>query len=163
VVPRSIVHFGLGGFHLYGPRAHVQQQVQTPIQKFNSRSVTDLRVFLAASSIFTLLRFSMSEQDESVGLGCTEIKRYGPHPLGVPLGETDVGLRSLKGNRVQCCHVLTPVGHLTLYLHLWVQEPSHPRQFQTDVIVLVHHLCWRGEVSGYSFMWLKMSNPNEKV
>uniref|UniRef100_A0A3B5QVS1 Uncharacterized protein n=1 Tax=Xiphophorus maculatus TaxID=8083 RepID=A0A3B5QVS1_XIPMA len=76
-------------------------------------------------SIFAFLTLSVSEEDESIGLS---------------RAEANVRLWSLKGDWVQCGHILTFVGHLTLDFHLWIQNPSHPGQLQTDVIVLVHHL-----------------------
>uniref|UniRef100_A0A8C2XDS8 Uncharacterized protein n=1 Tax=Cyclopterus lumpus TaxID=8103 RepID=A0A8C2XDS8_CYCLU len=64
------------------------------------------------------------QADEAVGLSCAEIKRDGSHPLGVPLWEADVGLRSLERNGVQSGHILTLVGHLTLDFHLRVHNAS---------------------------------------
>lgn len=82
----------------------------------------------------------MGEEDKAIRLGCAEIERDGSHPLGVPLGETDVGLGSLERNGVQSGHIFTLVGNLTLDFHLWVHNASQAGQFKTDVIVLIHHL-----------------------
>uniref|UniRef100_A0A4W6CUR3 Uncharacterized protein n=1 Tax=Lates calcarifer TaxID=8187 RepID=A0A4W6CUR3_LATCA len=65
--------------------SHVQQQVKAPIQLW-----TDLGVLLTAGSIFALLGFAMGEEDEAIGLSCSEIERNGSHPLGVPFGKADV-------------------------------------------------------------------------
>lgn len=81
-------------------------------------SQTNLGVFLAASSIFAFLTLSVSEEDESIGLSRAEVKRDWSHPLGIPLGEANVRFWSLKGDWVQCGHILTLVGHLTLDFHL---------------------------------------------
>lgn len=105
----------------------------------------DLGIFLAPCGIFALLPFAVSEEDESIGLSRSEIKRDGSHPLGVPFGETDVGLWGLKGNGVQRGHIFTLVRHLTLDLHLCVQNSSHPRQLKADVVVLIHHLRWNND------------------
>uniref|UniRef100_A0A8C4I1Y3 Uncharacterized protein n=1 Tax=Dicentrarchus labrax TaxID=13489 RepID=A0A8C4I1Y3_DICLA len=78
-----------------------QLQVQLPF--------TDLGVLLTAGSVFSLLGFAMGEEDKAVGLGRAEIERDGSHPLGVPLGEADVGLGSLERNGVQGGHILTLV------------------------------------------------------
>lgn len=82
----------------------------------------------------------MGEENEAVGLCCAEIERDGSHPFGVPLGEADVGLRSLERNRVQGGHILTLVGNLTLDFHLRIHNSSQAGQLKTDVIVLIHHL-----------------------
>lgn len=82
----------------------------------------------------------MCEEDKAIGLGRAEIKRDGSHPLGVPLGEADVGLGSLEGDGVQGGHVLTLVGHLPLDFHLWVHDSSQAGQLKSDVVVLIHHL-----------------------
>lgn len=111
--------------------------------KFNHLMIlmmTHLGVLLAAGSIFALLGFAMGEEDEAIGLSCAEIKRDGSHPLGVPLGEADVGLGGLEGNGIQSGHVLTLVGYLSLDFHLRVHNPSQAGQLEPDVIVLIYHL-----------------------
>uniref|UniRef100_A0A3P8TGW3 Uncharacterized protein n=1 Tax=Amphiprion percula TaxID=161767 RepID=A0A3P8TGW3_AMPPE len=125
VVPGPIVHL-----------PHVQQQVQAAIQQFHCKEIH----LDQGKDIFALLGFAVGEQDEAVGFSRAEIKRDGSHPLGVPLGEADVGLGGLKRNRVEGCHVLTLVEHLTLDLHLRVHDSSQTGQLQTDVVVLIHHL-----------------------
>lgn len=82
----------------------------------------------------------MGEEDQTVGLSCAEIERDGSHPFGIPLWEADVGLRSLKRNGVQSCHILTLVGHLTLDFHLRVHNASQAGQLKSNVIVFIHHL-----------------------
>lgn len=99
-----------------------------------------LGVLLAAGCVFALLGFAVGEQYEAVGLCGAEVEGNGSHPLGVPLGKADVGLRSLKRNRVQRGHVLTFVRHIALDFHLRVHDSSKPRQFQSDVVVFIHHL-----------------------
>lgn len=82
----------------------------------------------------------MGEEYEAVRLCGAEIERDGSHPLGVPLGEADVGLRSLERNGVQGGHILTLVGNLTLDFHLGVHNSSQTGQLKTDVIIFIHHL-----------------------
>uniref|UniRef100_A0A3Q3X719 Uncharacterized protein n=1 Tax=Mola mola TaxID=94237 RepID=A0A3Q3X719_MOLML len=68
--------------------SHIQEKIQTAIQQLYCKEIhldkgkinsTDLVVLLTAGSIF----------NESIGLTCTEIKRDGSHPFGVPLREAD--------------------------------------------------------------------------
>lgn len=100
----------------------------------------NLGVLLAAGGVFALLRFSMGEEDQAVGLRGAKVKGDGSRPLGVPLGEADEGFRGLKGNGVQSGHILTFVRNLTHDLHLRVHDPSQAGQLQANVIVLVDHL-----------------------
>lgn len=95
---------------------------------------------MAPCSIFALLGFAMGKEDESIGLSRTEIERDGSHPLGVPLGETDIGLRGFERNWVKGSHIFTLVGYLTLDFHLGVHNSSQTGQLKTDVIVLIHYL-----------------------
>lgn len=95
---------------------------------------------MAPCSIFALLGFAMGKEDESIGLSRTEIERDGSHPLGVPLRETDIGLRGFKRNWVKGGHIFTLVGYLTLDFHLGVHNSSQTGQLKTDVIILIHYL-----------------------
>lgn len=120
MVPRPVVDFILRCFDLDGTRAHVQEQVQTPVQQLHCEKV-HLGVLLAPGGL-SVLRLAVSEQDQAVGLRGAEVERDGAHALGVPLGKADVGLRRLERDGVQSGHVLALKHNISLDLHLRVHD-----------------------------------------
>lgn len=138
MVPFPIVGFLLSGFHFDGARAHVKQQVQVAVKEFHGKEV-HLGVLLAPS-ILPLLGLAMSEEDETVGLGGTEVKGDGTHAFGVPLGQADISLWGLKVDGVQCGHILTLEYNFAIDFHLGIPNPGQARQLQTDVIILINNL-----------------------
>lgn len=88
----------------------------------------------------------MGEEDESVGFGGPEIEGDGADPLGIPLGQAEVGIRALKVDWVQGGYVFTLKHHFPLELHLGVYDAGQTGELQTDVVILVDHL--EGEIGG---------------
>uniref|UniRef100_A0A8C9FCF5 Uncharacterized protein n=1 Tax=Pavo cristatus TaxID=9049 RepID=A0A8C9FCF5_PAVCR len=64
----------------------------------------------------------------------------GAHPFGVPFGQTNICLRCLKADGVQCSHILTYKFHFSIDLHLSITNPCQARQLQTNVIILINNL-----------------------
>lgn len=157
MVPGSVVHLALGGLHLNGPRAHVQQQVQASVQELHGEEV-HLGVLLAG--ILAVLGLPMGEEDETVGLGGAEVEGDGAHAFGVPLRQADVGLWRLKGDGVQGGHVLALKVGVTLDLHFGVGDPSQAGQLEPDVIVFVDNLC---KTKHWGFICYSWCNTKHRV
>lgn len=138
MVPFPIIGLLLSGFYFNGAWAHVQQQVQIAIKEFHSKEV-HLGVLLAPN-ILPLLGFAMSEEDQAIWLGGTEVEGDGTHAFGVPFGQTYVSLWGLEVDRVQCGHILTLEYNFPVDFHLGIPNPGQTRQLQTDVIILVNNL-----------------------
>uniref|UniRef100_A0A3P8XRK9 Uncharacterized protein n=1 Tax=Esox lucius TaxID=8010 RepID=A0A3P8XRK9_ESOLU len=136
MVPGSVVHLVLSGFDLDGSRAHVQQQIQPSIQQLHGKKVH--LVVLLPGPIPSILGLQIIYQ--SVGFGGPEVKRNGAHPLGVPLGQAEVGFWAFKVDGVQGGHILTLKHNVPLQLHLGVHDAGQAGEFQADVIVLIDHL-----------------------
>ncbi|KAJ0061052.1 hypothetical protein NL108_005861, partial [Boleophthalmus pectinirostris] len=138
VVPVPIVDLGLRRFDFDRPRAHVQQQIQPSIQQLYGEEVH--LCILLSLGVPSVLSLSLGEEDESVGFGGTKVKGDGAHSFGVPLGKRQCGFWALEADGVQGGHVLTLEDDVPLKFHFGVHDASQARQFQADVIVLVHHL-----------------------
>uniref|UniRef100_A0A671VF09 Uncharacterized protein n=1 Tax=Sparus aurata TaxID=8175 RepID=A0A671VF09_SPAAU len=83
MVPGAIVDLCLCGLDLDGAGAHVQQQVQPSIQQLHCKEVH--LVVLLALRVPPVLRFTVGEEYQPVGLRRSEVKGDGAHALGVPL------------------------------------------------------------------------------
>uniref|UniRef100_A0A8C8YSF4 Uncharacterized protein n=1 Tax=Prolemur simus TaxID=1328070 RepID=A0A8C8YSF4_PROSS len=138
VVPFPIIGFLLSGLHFDGARAHVKQQVQVAIQELHGKEV--YFCVLLAPRILPLLGFSMSKEDQAIGLSGAEVEGDGAHTFSVPLGQADVSLRGLKVDGVQRSHILTLEHNFAIDFHLGVPNPGQARQLQTDVIILINNL-----------------------
>uniref|UniRef100_A0A673N2Z4 Uncharacterized protein n=1 Tax=Sinocyclocheilus rhinocerous TaxID=307959 RepID=A0A673N2Z4_9TELE len=84
MIPGPIVHLVLCGFHFDSPRAHVQQQVQTSIQKLYCKKVHFC--VLLATGVLSFLWLPVGEENKTVWFGGTEVEGDGAHAFGVPLG-----------------------------------------------------------------------------
>uniref|UniRef100_A0A672IYD1 Uncharacterized protein n=1 Tax=Salarias fasciatus TaxID=181472 RepID=A0A672IYD1_SALFA len=150
MVPGAVVDLRLGGLNLDGPGAHVQQQVQPSVQQLHREEVH--LVVLEAFGVPSVLRLPVGEEDEPVGLGGAEIEGDGAHALGVPLGQSQEGVRGLEVDGIQGGDVFALEDHVALKLHLGVDDASEAGQLQTDVVVFVHHLgksiTGRGFITG---------------
>uniref|UniRef100_A0A3B5AFW7 Uncharacterized protein n=1 Tax=Stegastes partitus TaxID=144197 RepID=A0A3B5AFW7_9TELE len=138
MAPFPIIDLLVAGFELCFPGAHIDQQVQIPIQKLHGK-VISLQL-PAGLLLFRTLRAAVAEQQKAAGLCSAEVKGDRPCLLGVPLGQGDVGLRGLEGHRVQGCHVLASEHQIAIQGDFGVTLDGQPRQLQLKIIVLVHHL-----------------------
>ena len=138
MVPLPIVDFPVDRPGLGGAGAHVQQQVEVPVQHLNGKEVhlEDLR----ALGVLHLLGLAVAKEEQAVGLGGAEVEGDGAGLFGVPLAEGDVGLRRLEGDGVQGGDILALEGHHPVHLHLHVSLLSQPGQLQPHIIVLIHNL-----------------------
>lgn len=82
----------------------------------------------------------MAEEEKPVGLGGSEIKGDGAGLLGVPLGQGNVGLGRLKGDRIESGDILATEDQVTVDLHLRISLLGQAGQLQFEVIILVDHL-----------------------
>lgn len=104
VAPFPVIDLLVAGLQLCFSRAHINQQVQVPVQQLHGEVISlQLPTGLL---LFGALRTAVAEQQEAAGLRGAEVEGDGPRLLGVPLGQGDVGLGGLKGDGVQGCHVL---------------------------------------------------------
>uniref|UniRef100_A0A3Q3IL84 Uncharacterized protein n=1 Tax=Monopterus albus TaxID=43700 RepID=A0A3Q3IL84_MONAL len=87
-------------------------QVQITVQQLHSKVIS----FQLPSGflLFGTLRAAMAEQQEAAGLCGAEVKGDRACLLGVPLRQGYEGLRGLKGDRVQGCHVLAAEHQVTV-------------------------------------------------
>uniref|UniRef100_A0A3B3XQP1 Uncharacterized protein n=1 Tax=Poecilia mexicana TaxID=48701 RepID=A0A3B3XQP1_9TELE len=138
VVPGPIADFGLSGLDLDGPGAHVQKKVQPSIQQLHRKEVH--LVVLLAFGVASVLRFAVGEEYQPVGFRSAEVKGYGADALGVPLGQGQEGVGGLEVDGVKRGNVFTLENHVSLELHLRVNDAGQARQLQSDIVVLVHHL-----------------------
>uniref|UniRef100_A0A8C6V3T4 Uncharacterized protein n=1 Tax=Neogobius melanostomus TaxID=47308 RepID=A0A8C6V3T4_9GOBI len=104
VAPLPVVHLLVAGLELGLPRPHVYEQVQIPVEQLHGK-VIGLQLPPRLLLFGALRRAPVAEQEQAAGLGGAEVEGYGARFLGVPLGERDVGLRGLEGDRVQGGHV----------------------------------------------------------
>lgn len=138
VAPFTIIDLLVAGLQLSFSRAHVDQQVQIPVQQLHGE-VIGLQL-PTRPLLFGALWAAVAEQQEPAGLGGAEVKGDGPCLLGVPLGQGDVGLWGLEGNRVQCRHVLTAEHQVAVQADFRVTLDGQPGQLQLKVVILVDHL-----------------------
>uniref|UniRef100_A0A8C2WPY4 Uncharacterized protein n=1 Tax=Cyclopterus lumpus TaxID=8103 RepID=A0A8C2WPY4_CYCLU len=143
MAPVPVIDLLVAGLQFCFSRAHIDQQVQIPLQQLHGK-VIGLQL-PTGLLLFGTLRTAVAEQQESAGLRSAEVKGDGARLLGVPLGQGDVGLGGLKGDRVQGCHVLTAEHQVTIQGDLGVALDSQPRQLQLKIVVLVHHLESRAD------------------
>ncbi len=104
MAPFPVIDLLVAGLQLCLPGAHINQQVQIPVQQLHGK-VISLQL-PAGLLLFRALRAAVAEQQESAGLCGAEVEGDGSCLLCVPLGQRDVGLGGLKGDRVQSRHVL---------------------------------------------------------
>lgn len=138
MVPGAVVDLCLRGLDLNCSRAHVQQQVQPPVQQLHGKEVH--LVVLLALGVPAVLGLAVGEEDQPVGLGGAEVEGDGAHALGVPFGQGQVGFRRLEVDGVQRGDIFTLEDHVALEFHLGVHNAGQAGQLQPDVVVLVHHL-----------------------
>lgn len=84
----------------------------------------------------------MGEEDQPVGFRGAEVEGDGAHALGVPFWQGQVGFRGLKVDGVEGGNVFALEDHVTLELHLGVDNAGEAGELQADIVVLVHHL-WK--------------------
>lgn len=104
MAPFPVIDLLVAGLQLCFSRAHINQQVQIPIQQLHGKVIS--LQFPTGLLLFGTLRVAMAKQQEAAGLRSAEVKGDRSSLLGVPLGQGDVGLWVLEGDRVQSCHVL---------------------------------------------------------
>lgn len=138
MAPIPIIDLLVAGLQLCFPRAHVNQQVQIPVQQLHCE-VISLQLS-AGLLLFGALRSAMAEQQESAGLRGAEVKRDGARLLCVPLGQRDVGLGGLEGDRIQRCHILATEHEVSVQGNFWIPLNGKSGKLEFEVIVLVHHL-----------------------
>uniref|UniRef100_A0A4W6D9L7 Uncharacterized protein n=1 Tax=Lates calcarifer TaxID=8187 RepID=A0A4W6D9L7_LATCA len=98
MAPFTIIDLLVAGLQLCFSRAHIDQQVQIPIQQLHGKVISlELPTGLL---LFGTLRAAVAEQQEAAGLCSAEVKGNRACLLGVPLGQGDVGLGGLEGNGV---------------------------------------------------------------
>uniref|UniRef100_A0A3Q1J2T6 Uncharacterized protein n=1 Tax=Anabas testudineus TaxID=64144 RepID=A0A3Q1J2T6_ANATE len=112
MAPVPIIDLLVAGLQLRFARAHIDQQVQIPIQELHGKVVS--LQFPARFLLFGSLRAAVAEQQETAGLCGAEVEGDGSRLLGVPLGQGYVGLGGLKGDWVQGCHVLAAEHQVTI-------------------------------------------------
>uniref|UniRef100_A0A3Q3IHZ4 Uncharacterized protein n=1 Tax=Monopterus albus TaxID=43700 RepID=A0A3Q3IHZ4_MONAL len=95
VVPGAVSDLSLCSLDLDGARAHIQEQVQPPIQQLHCKEIH--LVVLLALCVPSVLGLAVGKEYQPVGLGCAEVKGDGAHTFGVPLWQGKVGVRGLKG------------------------------------------------------------------
>lgn len=104
MAPFPVIDLLVAGLQLCFSRAHINQQVQIPVQQLHGKVISlqlPTRLLL-----FGALRAAVAEQQEATGFRSAEVEGDRTRLLGVPLGQGDEGLRGLKGDWVQGCHVL---------------------------------------------------------
>lgn len=84
----------------------------------------------------------MGEEDQPVGFRGAEVEGDGAHALGVPFWQGQVGFRGLEVDGVEGGNVFALEDHVTLELHLGVDNAGEAGELQADIVVLVHHL-WK--------------------
>lgn len=138
VAPFPVIDLLVAGLQLCFPRAHINQEVQVPVQQLHGEVISlQLPTGLL---LFGTLRTAVAEQQEAAGLCGAEVKRYGARLLCVPPGQCQVGRRRVEGDRLQGFHILAAEYQVTmdtdprvsLFCQLW--------QFQPKLIILVDHL-----------------------
>ena len=88
MAPFPVVDLFVAGLQLRFPGAHINQQVQVPIQELHGE-VISLQLpprLLVLGALWA----AMAEQQESAGLCRAEVEGDGAGFLGVPLGQRDV-------------------------------------------------------------------------
>lgn len=138
MVPGAIVDLGLRGLYLDGSGAHIQQQVEPSVKQLHGKEVH--LVILLAFRVPPVLSLAMGEEDQAIGLGGAEVEGDGAYTLGVPLWQCQVGLWRLEVDGVKRGNILTFKHNVALELHLGVDDAGQAGQFQSDVVVFVHHL-----------------------
>uniref|UniRef100_A0A3Q3N554 Uncharacterized protein n=1 Tax=Mastacembelus armatus TaxID=205130 RepID=A0A3Q3N554_9TELE len=109
MAPFAIIEPCVTSFYLDAARAHIHDQVEKPIQQLYSKKVSPgLPVGLCS------LQTAMTEQQQAVGFGGAEVKRYGPCLLGVPPGQCQVGRWRVEGDRLQGFHILAAEYQVTM-------------------------------------------------
>uniref|UniRef100_A0A3Q3L3Y3 Uncharacterized protein n=1 Tax=Labrus bergylta TaxID=56723 RepID=A0A3Q3L3Y3_9LABR len=84
MAPFPIIDLLVAGLQLCFPRAHINQQVQIPVQQLHGK-VISLQL-PAGLLLLGSLRAPVAEQQEAAGLCGAEVERDGSRLLGVPLG-----------------------------------------------------------------------------
>ena len=121
MAPLAIIQSLVAGFHLDAPGAHIHDQIEKSIQQLDSEEVSPgLPVRLRP------LQAAMAEQQQAVGLGGAEVKRYGARLLRVPPGQCQVGRRCVEGDWLQSFHVLAAEYQVTMDTDLRVSLFSQP-------------------------------------
>lgn len=145
MAPIPIIDLLVAGLQLCFPGAHVNQQVQIPVQQLHCE-VISLQL-PARLLLFRALRSAVAEEQESAGLCGAEVKGDGACLLCVPFGQRDVGLGGLEGDGVQRCHIFTTEHKVAVQGNFGVPLDGQPGKLELEVIVLVHHLkgCSHGK------------------
>lgn len=124
MAPFPVIDLLVAGLQLCFSGAHVNQQVQIPVQQLHGE-VISLQL-PAGLLLFGALRAAVAEQKESAGLRGTEVEGDGARLLGVPLGQRDVGLGGIEGDGVQGCHVLAAKHQVTIQGYFGVPLDGQP-------------------------------------
>uniref|UniRef100_A0A673BKG7 Secreted protein n=1 Tax=Sphaeramia orbicularis TaxID=375764 RepID=A0A673BKG7_9TELE len=88
MAPFPVIDLLVAGLQLCFSRAHIDQQVQIPIQQLHGKVISlqlPPRLLL-----FGTLWATVAEQKKPAGLCCAEVKGDGSSFLGVPLRQRDV-------------------------------------------------------------------------
>lgn len=138
MAPVAIIDLFVIGLQLRFPRAHINQQVQIPVQELHGK-VIGLQL-PPGLLLLRALGAPVAEQQESAGLGRAEVKGDGAGFLGVPLRQRDVGLWRVEGDRIQGGDVLAAEHQVAMEGYFGVALDGQSRQLQLKIIVLVHDL-----------------------
>lgn len=138
MAPFPIVDLLVAGFKFGFPRAHVNEQIQIPIQKLHCKVIC----FQLPARLLLLggLWAAMAEQQEATGLRCAEVEGDGACLLSVPLGQGDEGLRGLEGDWVQGRNILAAEHQVTIQSDFGISLDGQAGELQLEIIVLVDHL-----------------------
>ncbi|KAJ0004498.1 hypothetical protein NQD34_010712, partial [Periophthalmus magnuspinnatus] len=106
------------GFHFDAARAHVHHHVEEAIQQLQGKEVCTGRIWLPLKMVYT----AVSEEEEPAGLAGAEVQGDGSSPLGVPLGQRQVRVGSVKGDWFKGLNTLTAELQITMDTDPWVLQ-----------------------------------------
>uniref|UniRef100_A0A8C6S798 Uncharacterized protein n=1 Tax=Neogobius melanostomus TaxID=47308 RepID=A0A8C6S798_9GOBI len=89
MVPLAIIQPPLTGFHFNAARAHVHHHVEVAIHQLQGKEV-------CAGSLGAF-ETAVAEEEQTTRLAGAEVQGDGASPLGVPLGQRQVGVGPIEG------------------------------------------------------------------
>lgn len=100
MAPLAIINPLVAGFDLDAARAHIHDQVEKSLHQLDGEEVG--AGFPVGDRT---LQAAMAEQQQAAGLRGAEVKGNGARLLCIPPGQRQVGVRRVKGDRLQSLHV----------------------------------------------------------